>query len=69
MTENSFPAFGGASSGCGSGSNNSDLNSLEFEEIGNEAGHNSFFLSAKKEIEATGAASIFYAKVLRFQEV
>ncbi len=30
---------------------NPDFNSLEFEGIGNEAGHNSFFLSAKKWIE------------------
>jgi len=35
--------------------NNPDFNSLEFEGIRNEAGRNSFFLSAKKWIEATGA--------------
>ena len=35
--------------------NNSAFNSLEFEGIRNEAGRNSFFLSAKKWIEATGA--------------
>ena len=32
--------------------NNSGFNSLEFEGIRNEAGRNSFFLSAKKWIEA-----------------
>ena len=35
--------------------NNPVFNSLEFEGIKNEAGRNSFFLSAKKWIEATGA--------------
>ena len=35
--------------------NNSAFNSLEFEGITNEVGRNSFFLSAKKWIEATGA--------------
>jgi hypothetical protein len=35
--------------------NNPGFNSLEFEGIKNEAGRNSFFLSAKKWIEATGA--------------
>jgi len=44
--------------------NNPDFNSLEFEGIRNEAGRNSFFLSAKKWIEATGAVGI-YAKVTR----
>lgn len=39
---------------------NPDFNSLEFEGIRNEAGRNSFFLSAKKWIDRTGA--IFYAK-------
>ena len=34
--------------------NNPDFNSLEFEGIKNEAGRNSFFLSAKKWIELTG---------------
>lgn len=38
--------------------NNADFNSLEFEGIRNEAGRNSFFLSAKKWIEATGAIAI-----------
>ena len=33
--------------------NNSAFNSLEFERIRNDAGRNSFFLSAKKWIEAT----------------
>ena len=41
--------------------NNPAFNSLEFEGIRNEAGRNSFFLSAKKWIEATGAVGI-YAK-------
>ena len=35
--------------------NNPDFNSLEFEGIKNEAGKNSFFLSAKKWIEKTHA--------------
>jgi hypothetical protein len=35
--------------------NNPSFNSLEFEGIKNEAGRNSFFLSAKKWIEATDA--------------
>src|ERR1700681_2167869 len=35
--------------------NNPDFNSLEFEGIRNEAGRNSFFLSAKKWIESTRA--------------
>jgi len=38
--------------------NNSDFNSLEFEGIKNEAGRNSFYLSAKKWIEATGAVGL-----------
>jgi hypothetical protein len=35
--------------------NNPGFNSLEFEGIRNEAGRNSFFLSAKKWIDLTGA--------------
>ncbi len=42
-----------------------DSNSLEFEGIRNEAGRNSFFLSAKKWIEATGAIGL-YAKAGRY---
>jgi hypothetical protein len=38
--------------------NNSDFNSIEFEGIRNEAGRNSFFLSAKKWIELTGAKGL-----------
>jgi hypothetical protein len=38
--------------------NNPDFNSLEFEGIRNEAGRNSFFLSAKKWIELTGATGL-----------
>lgn len=38
--------------------NNSGFNSLEFEGIKNEAGRNSFFLSAKKWIELTGAKGL-----------
>jgi len=38
--------------------NNPDFNSLEFEGIRNEAGRNSFYLSAKKWIEATGAIGL-----------
>ncbi len=38
--------------------NNPDFNSLEFEGIRNEAGRNSFFLSAKKWIELTGARGL-----------
>jgi KilA-N domain len=45
--------------------NNPGFNSLEFEGIRNEAGRNSFFLSAKKWIEATGAVGI-YAKAGRY---
>ena len=37
---------------------NADFNSLEFEGIKNEAGRNSFFLSAKKWIELTGAKGL-----------
>jgi hypothetical protein len=37
---------------------NPDFNSLEFEGIKNEAGRNSFFLSAKKWIELTGAKGL-----------
>jgi len=39
--------------------NNPDFNSLEFKGIRNEAGRNSFFLSAKNWIEATGAVGIY----------
>lgn len=45
--------------------NNPVFNSLEFEGIRNEAGRNSFFLSAKKWIEATGAVGL-YAKAGRY---
>lgn len=45
--------------------NNPDFNSIEFEGIRNEAGRNSFFLSAKKWIEATGAIGL-YAKAGRY---
>jgi hypothetical protein len=38
--------------------NNPGFNSLEFEGIRNEAGRNSFFLSAKKWIELTGARGL-----------
>ena len=38
--------------------NNSGFNSLEFEGIRNEAGRNSFFLSAKKWIDLTGAKGL-----------
>ena len=38
--------------------NNTGFNSFEFEGIKNEAGRNSFFLSAKKWIEATGLAPL-----------
>ncbi len=38
--------------------NNPDFNSLEFEGIKNEAGRNSFFLSAKKWIETTKAKGL-----------
>jgi hypothetical protein len=38
--------------------NNPDFNSLEFEGIKNEAGRNSFFLSAKKWVDATGAIGL-----------
>jgi hypothetical protein len=38
--------------------NNPDFNSLEFEGIKNEAGRNSFFLSAKKLITLTGAKGL-----------
>jgi hypothetical protein len=37
---------------------NSDFNSLEFEGIKNEAGRNSFFLSAKKWVETTNAKGL-----------
>ncbi len=45
--------------------NNADFNSPEFEGIKNEAGRNSFFLSAKKWIETTGAIGL-YAKAGRY---
>lgn len=45
--------------------NNPVFNSLEFEGVRNEAGRNSFFLSAKKWIEATGAVGL-YAKAGRY---
>jgi len=38
--------------------NNPDFNSLEFEGIKNEAGRNSFFLSAKKWVELTAAKGL-----------
>jgi hypothetical protein len=38
--------------------NNPDFNSIEFEGIRNEAGRNSFFLSAKKWIGLTGAKGL-----------
>jgi hypothetical protein len=38
--------------------NNPGFNSLEFEGIKNEAGRNSFFLSAKKWIDVTGAKGL-----------
>src|SRR5690606_13064393 len=38
--------------------NNAAFNSLEFEGIGNAAGRNSFYLSVKKWIEATGAIGL-----------
>ena len=45
--------------------NNPGFNSPEFEGIKNEAGRNSFFLSAKKWIAATGAVGL-YAKAGRY---
>ena len=45
--------------------NNPGFNSLEFEGIKNEAGRNSFFLSAKKWIEATDAIGL-HAKAGRY---
>ena len=45
--------------------NNPGFNSLEFEGIKNEAGRNSFFLSAKKWIDATGATGL-HAKAGRY---
>ena len=38
--------------------NNAAFNSLEFEGIGNAAGRNSFYLSVKKWIDATGAIGL-----------
>ncbi len=38
--------------------NNPDFNSLEFEGIKNEAGRNSFYLSAKKWIDSTNATGL-----------
>lgn len=45
--------------------NNPGFNSLEFGGIRNEAGRNSFFLSAKKWIDATGAIGL-HAKAGRY---
>jgi len=45
--------------------NNPDFNSLEFEGIKNEAGLNSFFLSAKKWVKLTGARGLI-AKAGRY---
>ena len=45
--------------------NNPGFNSLEFEGIRNEAGRNSFYLSAKKWIDATGAIGL-HAKAGRY---
>ena len=45
--------------------NNPDFNSLEFEGIKNEAGRNSFYLSAKKWMIATGAQGLI-AKAGRY---
>ena len=45
--------------------NNPDFNSLEFEGIKNEAGRNSFYLSAKKWIDATNARGLI-AKAGRY---
>ncbi|MCK9201593.1 MAG: KilA-N domain-containing protein [Gallionella sp.] len=45
--------------------NNPGFNSPKFEGIRNEAGRNSFFLSAKKWIDATGAVGL-YAKAGRY---
>lgn len=45
--------------------NNRGFNSVEFEGIRNEAGRNSFYLSAKKWINATGAIGL-YAKAGRY---
>ncbi len=45
--------------------NNPDFNSLEFEGIKNEAGRNSFYLSAKKWMSATGAQGLI-AKAGRY---
>ena len=45
--------------------NNAEFNSIEFEGIRNEAGRNSFYLSAKKWIDATGAVGL-YAKAGRY---
>jgi len=45
--------------------NNPDFNSLEFEGIKNEAGRNSFYLSAKKWIGTTSAIGL-HAKAGRY---
>ncbi|CAI0919135.1 KilA-N domain [Serratia entomophila] len=45
--------------------NNANFNSLEFEGIKNEAGRNSFYLSAKKWGDSTGAIGL-YAKAGRY---
>ena len=47
--------------------NNPDFSSLEFEGIKNEAGRNSFFLSAKKWIDLTGAIGLLASAGLRQQ--
>jgi len=41
--------------------NNPEFNSLEFEGIRSEAGRNSFYLSVKKWVEATGAVGVYAA--------
>ena len=45
--------------------NNPGFNSPEFEGVKNEAGRNSFFLSAKKWADATGAIGL-HAKAGRY---
>ncbi len=42
--------------------NNPDFNSLAFEGIGNEAGHNSLYLSGRKWIEATSAIGLLHCR-------
>jgi hypothetical protein len=46
---------------------NPGFNSLEFEGIRNEAGRNSFFLSAKKWIELTGAKGLLASAIPQMQ--